>query len=154
MAEADAWDQPPALPPTKLSDHVVAVTIATDDGVLVSVPVNADANRLQSQVVAAKLRAFVDEQIGMHAKTKKKLEPRELRDLVDTWAKVEENARFAYAPALTSSESGEGSTTPAQLVKAMAEGMTNAHIKSESGRMERVLQLGKAKNVTPIVEAK
>jgi hypothetical protein len=153
MADDD-WDQPPAIPTRKIGDHVQAVKIATEDGTLVSVPVNADANRLQSQVVAAKLRAFVDDQISMHAKTKKKMEPRELKDLVDTWAKVEENARFAYAPALTPDESGEGGTTPAQLVKAMAEGMTNAHIKSESGRMERVLQLGKAKNVTPMVEVK
>lgn len=140
-----------ALAPTQIADYVPSIKVVNESGELVVVPVNSEANRLKSQIEAAELRAFVSTQIRMHAKTKSKMPPNELKLLIDTWAKVEENARFAYAPALTPDELGEGQTTPAQMVKAMAEGITNAHIK-ESGRMEKVLQLGKAKTVDPVIE--
>lgn len=141
-----------AIPPKQLADYTPSIKVVTESGEQITVPVNSEANRLRSQVVASEVREFVANQ--MKRLKDEELGAKEVKLLVEASVMAEENARFAYAPALSADELGENANTPAQLVKAMAEGMATAQIKSESGRMEKVLSLGKAKEVAPIIEIK
>lgn len=135
---------------TPVADYVTALVIVTENGQQVSVPVNAEANKLRSQVMAAKLCKFVDEQITLYSGSKKALPAAIIKDLVTSASKVEDMARFAYANLLTPEEGGEAAgTTAVQMMKAAAEGMTAAHIKASSGdRMKRITDLGKKKTKT------
>lgn len=132
---------------TPVADYVTALVIVTENGQQVSVPVNAEANKLRSQVAVAALCEFVDEQIALHRKSGERVKAGDIRDLITSAAKVEELARFAYANLLTPEEGGEAAgTTAVQMMKAAAEGMTAAHIKASSGdRMKRITDLGKKK---------
>ena len=152
MADSPESNHQLAIPPKNVADYIPSVKIITESGAQVNVPVNSEANRLQSQVVASEMREFLASQIKKLKDAD--LKPKDVKSLAEAWSIVEENAKFAYAPALTAEESGETGTTPAQLVKAMAEGISSAHIKSESGRMEKVLSLGKSKDPNPIIELK
>ena len=135
----------------KQADHVPSVLIVLDGGQKVRVPVNADANRIESQIIAAKMRSLIDKQLDLYTADGVKLKPLVIKDLISSAAKVEEVARFAYAEGLTPDEGGESAKGSA-LVRAMAEGMTNAVMKSSSARMEKIAALGKPKNVTPVVD--
>lgn len=148
-----AKDNSIVVAPTPAKEFVNVVTVLADNGALVAVPVNADANRLQSQIQAALARKLMNEQLKLYSDTEKRLPTGLLKDLIASAAKVEDMARFAYSNLLTEEEGGEKrGDTPAEMVKAMAEGITNANIKAGAeDRAKRILELGKKKESRPVI---
>lgn len=146
-----------SVAPVQVANYLTTLTVVTEDGSKVSVPVDAQNNKLKSQITAAKLRDFMDKQIALYSKGGKPLPAAIIKDLISSASKVEELARFAYANLLTEDEGGErAGNTAVQMMKAAAEGMTAAHIKHNSDdRMKRITELGKAKVVKekPVKEA-
>lgn len=143
------------VPSVSVVDRVASLRIVLADGT-VSVPMTANDNLLLSQVRVAQLREFMDTQIGGIRKSKAKMEPKDIKTLIEANAILEEMGRFAYAPGLNESEGGErAGQAAAQMAKAMAEGMTTAVIKSNAqDRQKKILELGKKKEpVSKIVEA-
>lgn len=143
--------------PVKVADYVASLVVVAANGRQVAVPINAEANRLQSQIVAALARDLIQEQLKLHAATKTKMNPLAMKALVDSVARVEENARFAYTALLSEKEGGEKSgTTPAEMVKAMAEGVATASHKAvaaaKEDKMKAIMQLGKPKKEAAILE--
>ena len=143
--------------PTAVADYVASLVVVTANGKQVAVPINAEANRLQSQVVAALARELMQEQLKLYAGTKIKLKALELKALMDSVARVEENARFAYTALLSEKEGGEkAGTTPAEMMKAAAEGMATASHKAvaaaKEDRMKAIMELGKPKKLASIIE--
>lgn len=138
-----------AVAPVSVANYLTTLTILDEDGRKVSVPVDAQNNKLKSQIMAAKLRDLMDRQIELHSRGGKPMNPMAIKDLISSAVKVEDLARFAYANLLTEDEGGErAGNTAVQMMKAAAEGMTAAHIKHNSDdRMKRITELGKNKTV-------
>jgi hypothetical protein len=132
--------------PRSVEQTVPCFVVTTDDGTQLRVPVSSEANRLQSQIIASRLRKFIDQQLDIYQLENKKQKPAVIKDLVQSVLKAEEVARFAYAPGLLPKEGGEN-TSAMDAVKAAAQGMTSALIESQE-RRKKIEQLGKPKIVT------
>lgn len=134
-----------ALPSRLIEEFVPSVVLKLPDGDEIRVPVNAEANQIESQVIAAKARRFINRQLDMIESEDTAMEANRIKDLILSIAKVEEVARFAYAPGLEAEYGGESKNGSAlSHVKAMAEGMTNAVIASDD-RKRKILELGREK---------
>jgi uncharacterized protein involved in exopolysaccharide biosynthesis len=146
-----------AAPSMPLADRVASLVVVINKDITVSVPLTAADNLLMSQVRVAQLREVIDKQIELLKGTTKQMKPMDIKSIVDSFTKIEEMGRFAYAPALNEAEGGErAGRAAAQLVQAMAEGMTTAAIKSNAkDREKRILELGSVKPapVVRIVDA-
>ncbi len=145
-----------AVVPKKIEQCLDLITVVVEGGETVQVPVNAEANKILSQISAARMRAFVSKTIALYEDSDIPIKPLELKAVVDSWAKADDNARSAYANLLTEAEGGEASgITAAQAIKAHAEGTANAIIKAGAAdRARQIRQLGqpREKNVTKIIE--
>ena len=141
-----AGDSELVVAPRSVEQTVPCFVVVTDDGTQLRVPVSSEANRLQSQIIASRLRKFIDQQLDIYQLENKKQKPSVIKDLVQSVLKAEEVARFAYAPGLLVGEGGE-KTSAMDAVKAAAQGMTSALIESQE-RRKKIEQLGKPKNVT------
>ena len=134
--------------PRSIEQTVPCFVVTTDDGTQLRVPVSSEANRLQSQIIASRLRKFIDQQLDIYQLENKKQKPAVIKDLVQSVLKAEEVARFAYAPGLLPNEGGE-KTAAFETAKGIAQGMTSALIESQE-RRRKIEQLGKPKTVTEI----
>jgi len=148
------------VPDRTVNQHVPALTIVIAEGHAVQVPLTAQDNLLLSQVRVAHLREVLDKQIKFLKAEKHALKPIELKMLVDSFDKVEEMGRYAYAPGLNEAEGGEkAGAAAAQMAKAMAEGIAAAGHKAVAtakedrhAKMKQILSLGKAQKKAQPVE--
>lgn len=145
-----------SAPKTPLADHVASLVVVIDKQTTVNVPLTAADNLLMSQVRVAQLRSIIDKQISLLNGTTVEMKPADIKAVVDSFTKIEDMARFAYAPALNEAEGGErAGRAAAQLIQAMAEGVATAGHKAvaseKENRRAKMMELGKnEKRVKPI----
>lgn len=149
-----------ALPTRKVNEFVPSLTVVIRRGLEVDVPLTAADNLLLSQVRVAHLRQMADKKIIKlmdDDEAEDPLKAKDLKDIVDAFARLEDMARFAYAPVLNELEGGEKAKhAAAEVARAMAEGFAMAGHKAvataKEDKMKAILELGKPKK-GKIVEA-
>lgn len=141
-----------AISPRLIGDHVPSLVVLVGEQ-KVNVPLTAEDNALLSQVRVAQLRQILDEQLAKFKDLM--LPPKEIKSLVDSFAKTEDMGRFAYAPGLSEDEGGaRKGREAAQMVRAVAEGAVTAALKAnpKEEREKKILELGKKKPREVIIE--
>lgn len=144
-----------AIAPRLIEDHVPSLTVVVSGGARVNVPLTAQDNAILSQVRVAQLREVMDKQLTLLKGATTKLKPMDIKSLVDSFAKIEDMGRFAYAPALREEEGGaKQGREAAQMMRAVAEGAVTAALKAnpKEDREKKILELGKKKSPEVIVE--
>jgi len=148
-----------AIPAKRVNDFVPALSVVIATGNVVQVPLTAQDNLLLSQVRVAHLRKLMDTQISALEKRKQALKPMKFKALVESFDRIEEMSRYAYAAALDESEGGERSgAAAAQMAKAMAEGFAAAGHKAvaeaKEERRAKMMGLGAGIKKAEPVETK
>ncbi len=139
--------------PRLIGEYVPSLTVLVDDKTKVIVPMTAADNLLLSQVRVAQLRELMDNQLTLLKGKTTKMKPMDIKSLVDSFAKIEDMGRFAYAPGLTEDEGGPktGFQAAEKLARAVAEGVATAGHKAvanaKEDRQRKILELGKPKQV-------
>lgn len=136
-----------ALPSQTVNQFVPSLRVVLSASNEVDIPLTAQDNLLLSQVRAAYMRKKFDERFD---ELMDQLTPDNFKKVVETFAKIEDIARFAYAPALNEIEGGErAGQAAAQLAKSFAEGAVTAGIKAglqtKNQRLKQILELGRSK---------
>ena len=144
-----------AIAPRLIDEHVPCLVIVVSGGARVNVPLTAADNAILSQVRVAQLREVMDKQLELLKGKTTKLKPHDIQSLVNSYAKIEDMGRFAYAPALSEAEGGaKKGHEAAQMMRAVAEGAVTAALKAnpKEEREKKILELGKKKPLEVIVE--
>lgn len=129
------------------SKFVDTLTVRTDKGDRFKVPVNANANRAQAQLIGAKLRAVIDKSFDYILKNDVEMEPASLKDLAAATKAVEEINKIAHS-AEGVGEVSAGSPTSdigkiaANMVKGAVEGMAEANNKAFSEKLAAIQAAG------------
>lgn len=155
--------QPPAVVKrkTKLREKafIPSLTIRTETGDRFQVPVDAEANRAASQLMAARLRDVLDFNLRAMKDAKIPLEPAQIKDLAAAIQKVEEINRAAYAPLPSLLPTHTEPMTPtsdmgrllAGAVEAAAKGGAQGATSSFDEQLSKIKQLGR--KALKVVEA-
>lgn len=148
-----ANDSQLSIPSKNVNEFVPTLKIVIREGLEVDIPLTAGDNLLLSQVRVAAMRKKFDVEFD---RLKSKAKAADLKSMVDSFVKLEEEARFAYAQGLNEAEGGTAAgKAAAEVAKAMAEGFATAGHKAiaeaKEDKMKKILELGKPKK-TKIAE--
>lgn len=134
---------------TRLTERrfIETLSIKTEKGDRFKVPVNANANRAQAQLIGAKLRAVIDKSFDYILKHDVEMEPASLKDLAAATKSVEEINKIAHSSEGAGEVSSGNPTSDigkiaAGMVKGAVEGMTEANNKAFSDRLAAIQAAG------------